>query len=204
MGDLKGAEQEIRTALSLEPDPTGTVHPFSDELHHSLGELLARRGDIDGAEQEMSLSLTTPDDEDQAHPPRPPRKHDETGENLYYKALADEKAGHNEQAVGEMSKGLDMMRRSPMPEDGPIAMLYIDLAVLYDSMGNQEQVEAVLKEMDSMTEGELAVGLARARIRARHSDKAGEEKILLDLSKRYPSSLGSDSVGGYGTRQETV
>ena len=44
-----GAEQEIRTALSLEPDRTGTVHPFSNELHHSLGELLARRGDIDGA-----------------------------------------------------------------------------------------------------------------------------------------------------------
>src|SRR5580704_11265686 len=50
-GDLVGAEQEIRTALRLEPDRTGNIfHPHSDELHHSLGELLARRGDIEGAE----------------------------------------------------------------------------------------------------------------------------------------------------------
>ncbi len=78
-----------------------------------------------------------------------------------------------------------------MPEYGPVALLYIDLAVLYDSMGNQEQVEAVLKEMDSMTEGELAVGLARARIRLKHSDKEGAERILLDLLERYPLALWS-------------
>ena len=82
-----------------------------------------------------------------------------------------------------------------MPEYGPVALLYIDLAVLYDSMGNQEQVEAVLKEMDSMTEGELAVGLARARIRMKHSDKEGEERILRDLSQRYPSSLVLNPLG---------
>jgi len=194
-GDMAGAENEINIALSLEPDKTGTTHPFSDELHHSLGELLARRGDIDRAENEMTRSLTTPLDEDEAHPPRPPHKYDRTGANLYYKAFADEKAGNNDQAVRDMSKGLDMMNRDPMPEYGPVAMLYIDLAVLYDSMGNQDQVEAVLKEMDSMTEGELAVGLARARIRLKHSDKEGAERILLDLSERYPSSLVLNPLG---------
>ena len=189
-GDLKGAEQEVRTALSLEPDRTGNIfHPNSDELHHSLGELLARRGDIDIAVQEMATSVTTPPDEDQAHPPRPPRPYDATGAKLYNKGLDDERAGRNEQAANEMSKGLELMKRVPVPEYGPIAMRYIDLAVVYDSMGNQEQVEAVLKEMDSMPQGELAVGLARARIRMKHSDKAGAAAILIDLSERYPNSF---------------
>jgi protein O-mannosyl-transferase len=195
-GDLAAAEREVRTALSLEPDRTGNIfHPHSDELHHSLGELLARRGDIDGAEDEMTRSLTTPPDEDQAHPPRPPRKYDVTGANLYYEALADEKAGRKEQAAAEMTKGLELMREVPVPEYGPVAMLYIDLAMLYDSMGNQVQVEAVLNEMDSMPQGELAVGLARARIRLKHSDHKGAERILTDLSQRYPSSLVLNPLG---------
>ena len=80
------------------------------------------------------------------------------------------------------------MKQTPVPEYGPLALLYIDLAVLYDSEGNQDQVEAVLKEMDSMPQGELAEGLARARIRLKHSDKAGAERILIELSQRYPNS----------------
>jgi tetratricopeptide (TPR) repeat protein len=188
-GDMAGAEREIRTALRLEPDRTGTLHQHSDDLHHFLGELLVRRGDIDTAVQEMTTSLTIPPDEDQAHPPRPPLKYDKTGGDLYNKGLIDESKGLNEQAAGEMSEGLEMMKRVPVPDYGPMALRYIDLAMLYDSMGNQERVEAVLKEMDSMTEGELAVGLARARIRMKHSDKEGEERILRDLLERYPSSL---------------
>ena len=53
-GDLADAEKEIRTALRLEPDRTGIIHPHSRELHQFLGELLARRGDIDGAESEFA------------------------------------------------------------------------------------------------------------------------------------------------------
>jgi tetratricopeptide (TPR) repeat protein len=55
-------------------------------------------------------------------------------------------------------------------------------------MGKQDQVEAVLKTMDSMPQGELAEGLARARIRLKHSDKTGAERILRELSERYPNS----------------
>ena len=73
-----------------------------------------------------------------------------------------------------------------MPEYGSLAMSYIELAELYDSLGNQEQVDAVLKEVDSMSAGEVAEGLARARIRLNHSDKQGAERILRDLSNRYP------------------
>ena len=143
----------------------------------------------------MTTSLTIPPDEDQAHPPRPPLKYDKTGGDLYNKGLIDERTGLNEQAAREMSEGLEMMKRVPVPDYGPMALRYIDLAMLYDSMGNQEQVEAVLKEMDSMTEGELAVGLARARIRLKHSDKEGAARILRDLLERYPSSLVLNPLG---------
>ena len=56
-----------------------------------------------------------------------------------------------------------------------------------DSIGNQTQVEAVLKEVDSMTIGELAAGLARAKIRLNHSDQEGAKQILQELSARYPT-----------------
>jgi predicted Zn-dependent protease len=81
-----------------------------------------------------------------------------------------------------------MMKRVPVPEYGPLAMRYIKLAELYDSIGNQQQVEAVLKEVDSMSEGELAVGFARAGIRRNHSDKMGAERILRELSENYPTN----------------
>ena len=188
-GDLAGAEQELRTALRLEPDRTANIfHPHSDELHHFLGELLARRGDIDGAELEFAKSLNTPPDEDQKHPPRPPRPYDKTGALLYWEGIADVKAGRKDDAVRQMTRGLELMKRVPVPEYGPIALMYIDLAVLYDSMGKQVQVEAVLNEMDSMPLGELAVGLARAKIRLKHSDKEGAERILIELAERYPNS----------------
>ncbi len=46
----------------------------------------------------------------------------------------------------------------------------------------------MLKEIDSMTQGELAVGLARATIRLNHSDKEGAERILRELSELYPTN----------------
>ena len=73
-----------------------------------------------------------------------------------------------------------------MPGYIPLAMRYTPLVELYDSKNDQPQVEAVLKEMDSMSEGELSVGLARAKIRLNHSDKAGAERILSELAERYP------------------
>jgi len=80
------------------------------------------------------------------------------------------------------------MKRDPVPDYGPMALYYVKLAELYDSIGNQEQVEAVLKEVDSMPEGELAVGLARAKIRLNHSDDEGAAAILREVSVRYPDN----------------
>lgn len=186
-GDSAQAENEIRTALSLEPDMTGIEHPHSNELHHFLGELLARRGDMDGAVLELEASAKAPPDEDQVHPSRLPLVYDDDGLTLYNRGVGDAAAGRTEQAIAEISKAIDMMEKVPVPENGPVALRYIKLAELYDSKGNQAQVEAVLKEVDSMPEGELAAGLARARIRLNHSDRGGAERILRDLAVRYPT-----------------
>jgi predicted Zn-dependent protease len=77
------------------------------------------------------------------------------------------------------------MKRVPAPEFGPIALRYVPLVALHDAKGNQAQVDLLLKELDSMPEGELAVGLARAKIRLQHSDKEGAERILSELSHRF-------------------
>jgi hypothetical protein len=187
-GDWAGAEREIRTAISLEPDRTGITHPHSSQLHHFLGELMARHGDIDTAVTEFGKSVNGPPDEDEAHPTRPPLKYDPEPAFQYFHSLDEAKAGETADAIQDLSKAIEMMKVAPVPDYGPMAMYYIKLAELYDSIGNQAQVEAVLKQADSMTEGELAVGLARAQIRLNHSDKEGAERILRELSGRYPDN----------------
>ncbi len=188
-GDSANAELEARTALRFEPDRTGSIFaPHSSQVHRFLGELLARRGDIGGAELEFRKSLSGPPDEDETHPPRPPLAYNHDGVSLYDRGLRDADAGRTAQAIWEITKGLEMMKRLPVPDYGPLAMRYIKLAELYDSMGLQEQVDAVLKQVDSMPQGELAAGLARARIRLNHSDKQGAERILRELSDRYPTN----------------
>ena len=185
-GDLAQAEKEIRTALRLEPDRTGTIHPTSRELHQVLGELLARRGDIDGAAAEFATSMSLPPDDDDPQLALLRSVHNQDGTALYSKGLSDQKRGLVAQAIVEMTQGLELMKRDPVPGYIPLAMRYTPLAELYDSKNDQPQVEAVLKEMDSMSEGELAVGLARAKICLNHSDKAGAERILKELAERYP------------------
>ncbi len=188
-GDMADAEDELRTALRLEPDRTGTVFaPHSYELHHYLGELLARRGDIDGAELEFEKSLNGRPDEDEIHPLRPPLAFNHDGLSLYEQGLRDAKAKRTGQAIREITEGLEIMKRLPVPDYDPLAMRYIKLAELYDSVGNQAQVDAVLKEVDSMSDGEPAAGLARATIRLNHSDEQGAERILRELSARYPEN----------------
>jgi tetratricopeptide (TPR) repeat protein len=187
-GDLARAEQEIRNALRLEPDRTGTIHPSSKGLHLALGELLAKRGDIDGAELEFRKGISSPADEDEEHPSETSPRYDHGGFALYDRGLLDAGRGRFDQAIHETTQGLNIMERYPVPEVGPFALRYAKLAGFYDSIGNQQQVETVLKEVDSMPEGELAAGLARATIRLNHSDKEGAERILRELSERYPDN----------------
>ena len=188
-GDLSDAEQETRIALSLEPDRTGNIFvPHSNDMHRFLGEILAERGDIDRAELEFGKSVNGPPDEDEKHPTRPPLAYNHDGLSLYDQGLHDAKTGRTDQAIEEITQGLAMMKQLPVPDYGPLAMRYIELAELYDSIGRKEQVEVVLNEVDSMPEGELAAGLARVKIRLNHSDKQGAERILRELSDRYPTN----------------
>jgi tetratricopeptide (TPR) repeat protein len=187
-GDLAQAEQEIRTALRLEPDRTGTIHPSSKGLHLALGELLAKRGDIDGAELEFRKGVNSSPDEDKERASDRSRPYDHGGLALYDQGLRDASRGRVDQAIRETTEGLEIMESYPVADVGPFALRYAKLAGLYDSIGNQKQVQAVLKDVDSMPEGELAAGLARATIRLNHSDKEGAERILSKLSERYPDN----------------
>jgi len=186
-GDLAGAESEARKALSFKPDQTGTIQPSYKELHGLIGELMARRGDIDGAEAAFRQSASDPadEDEDNAHIPAARRAYIKDADSLYDKGLRDEASGRVDQALAEITEAIDRMKRVPAPEFGPIALRYVPLVALYDAKGNQAQVDSLLKELDSMPEGELAVGLAQAKIRLQHSDKEGAARILGELSHRF-------------------
>ena len=183
-GDLAGSEREIKTALSLEPDRTGIIHPHSNQLHHYLGELLARRGDIDGAVSELGNSIAVPPDDDEglATAAEP------ASVTLYNRGVQAASAGHTELAIREITEALNTMRSNPVADDRPLALRYVKLVELYDSQGNHAQVESLLKQLDSMSEGELAIGLARAGICLNHADTECAESILRDLSRRYPTN----------------
>jgi len=189
-GDFAGSEKEIRAALSLEPDRTGIIHPHANQLHHYLGELLARRGDIPGALSEFGISITTPPDGDEDLSSPDSTASDQSSVSLYNRGLYDASTGHTDKAIEEITAALNAMRRDPVADDVPLALRYVKLAELYDSQGNHAQVELLLKRLDSMSEGELAVGLARATICLNHSDTECAERILRDLAKRYPTNAG--------------
>lgn len=186
-GDLAGAESEALKALSFEPDQTGTIRPSYKELHGLIGELMAMRGDIDGAEAEFRQSASDPasEDEDNAHIPAARRAYIKDAYTLYNKGLRDQESGRLDQAAAEINEAIERMKRVPAAEFGPIALRYVPLVVLYDAKGDQAQVDSLLKRLDSMPEGELAVGLAQAKIRLQHSDKAGAARILSELSHRF-------------------
>ena len=137
---------------------------------------------------EFRKGISDPPEEDEEHASDASRPPDHGAFALYDQGLRDASRGHVYQAIRETTEGLEIMERYPVADVGPLALRYAKLAGLYDSIGNQKQVQAVLNEVDSMPEGELATGLARATIRLNHSDKEGAEQILSKLAERYPDN----------------
>jgi len=187
-GDLTGAEEEIRSAIRMQPDITGTLHPSSRVLHRILGDLLVKSGDIDGALSELRISANAPPDEGEPKISAARSDYIENALALYKMGDRDQKGGRTEQALSELTESIAMMTSVPSRDFGPLAMRYIPLLELYDSRGDSRRFESLLKEVDSMPEGELAVELALAEIRLQHSDKDGAEQILRMLSDRYPDN----------------
>jgi tetratricopeptide (TPR) repeat protein len=187
-GDLTRAEEEMRTAIRLQPDITGTLHPGSRVLHRILGDLLVKSGDIGGAESEFRISASAPSDEGEPAISAARRDYIQNTLALYHRGVRDQEVGRTDQALSELTEGIAIMNSVPSRDFGPVAMRYIPLLQLYDSLGNSRQVESILKEVDSMPEGELAVGWALAEIRLQHSDKRGAEQILRKLADRYPDN----------------
>ena len=185
-GDLTRAEEEMRTAIRMEPDITGTLHPGSRVLHRILGDLLVKSGDVSGAESELRISANDAADEGEPTISAARRDYIQNTLALYNRGVRDQKTGRTDQALSELTEAIALMNGVPFRDFDPLAMRYIPLLELYDSLGNSRQVDSLLKQVDSMPVGELAVGLALAEIRLQHSDKTGAEQILRELSDRYP------------------
>lgn len=205
-GDSAGAERQLRTALALEPDRTGTLHPDSAALHVALGELLASRGDIDGAAIEFKDSLG-PDDPG-AVPQSPGAADDpiaragalqqrgdlagaqreleaELAVNpadaraLYSLGAIEAQQGHIREGIAEVSRALPMMKNPP-------ATAYVALADLYDLQQDHVHSEQVLREVESLPQGEATAAMARATELIRHGDRAGAMRILRALTESHP------------------
>ena len=186
-GDLIQAENEVRTALSLEPDSTGTIHPDTKELDQILGELMAKRGDIAGAELQLRKSMSDTSEHDAPSSPDHVA-HVQRILLLYEQGLRDKATGRSDQAIPELTEALDKMESFLTPEFFPLSLHYVPLVELYDSRGDSARVNSLLEKLNSMPEGELAVGLARAEIMLNRNDKRRAERILLELADKYPDN----------------
>lgn len=107
---------------------------------------------------------------------------------LYDRGLRDASAGRTDLAIDELTASLDVLRRDPMPDDGPVALRYVKLAELLDSKEKTAKVTDILMNLDSLSQGELASDLARAKICLNHGDDSCAEVLLRDLSHRYPTN----------------
>jgi tetratricopeptide (TPR) repeat protein len=148
---------------------TRCVEEFPEAYHcrSQLGYELQERGDLTGAAREFDTALSLHVD----------------GPTLYAKGMLDQRLGRNRAAEQELASGLDLMRKYHPP-----AVSYVSLAELYDSDGDQVHAEAVLDFARSLPGGSEAVGMARARLRMRHGDAAGAERVLRDLTNDYPNN----------------
>lgn len=185
-GDLRHAADEVRAALRLEPDITGTLHPDAYVLHAILGDILVKSGDIEGAKSEFRKSTNEPADESEPAISEASRDYVQNTLALYHSGERDQARGDTHQALLELTKAIGLMNSIPSQDFGPIAMRYVPLIDLCDSLGNSDQVRSLMTEVDSMPDGDLAVGMARAEIRLQHGDKTGAEQLLRELSDRYP------------------
>lgn len=184
-GRLKEAEEQLRTALRLEPDATGTAYPNSRVVHAILGEVLLEDGNIDAAESELRLSASSPVIEGESAIAISLRDYIERTMALYYRGVRDEQAGRTQQALSELTQAIAAVNRVPARGFGAPASFYIPLLQLYDSIGDRQHFKSVSEEVESLPEGELALGLAQIEIRLQRSDKAGAEQVLRELSQRY-------------------
>ncbi|MFZ0887714.1 MAG: tetratricopeptide repeat protein [Candidatus Binataceae bacterium] len=190
-GNPEAAERQLRVALSMYPGygdalfVMGLVHAklgrneeADTEIARGLGRMsnppargyliLAERreaaGDLAGAERQLQTALGI---------------EPENGAALYSLGRVHARLGRIAEAASEIAKALELMPHPP-------ADAYVELAELYDAQSNQAQSQAVLKQMQAMPGGDEAAGFALARIKLRHNDIVAAEKLLRDLSGRYP------------------
>ncbi len=185
---FKQAEDQLRTALRLEPDATGTLYPNSRVVHAVLGEILFEDGSIDAAESELRLSASSLADEGDPAIATSLRDYIDETTALYRRGVRDQEAGRTQQATAELSQAIASINRVPARGFGAPALYYIPLLQLYDSVGDRRHFQSLTKEVESMPEGELAVGLEQVEIRLQRSDKIGAEQALRELMNRYPDN----------------
>ena len=139
--------------------------PESPRAHAWLAVEMRQRGDLAGAERELKKSWKLEPD---------------NGATLFELGEVHAQLGRVPEGAAEVAQGI-AMRKGRVP-----AYAYMVLAQLYDLSGNPAQTEAVLKQAESLYEGDKAAGLARAKIRLNHDDAPAAEAILRPLSSRYP------------------
>jgi len=191
LGDLEGAAREFRISVSQ----SGQTPYLLGQGFSNLGAVYEDQGDLNRAEQALGEAL---------------RFNRQDSVALYRLGMAHGRLGRDQEAVGELSAALERMHDPP-------AAGFVMLAEVYDAQGNLTHRDEVLERARSLPDGDKAVGLAYARIKARHGDLKGAGDVLHDLVRRYPDdsrswialgllladdNRGEESLSAFGRAQQ--
>ncbi len=167
LGMLYAQEGRIADAIPLVAQAAQRPHvsgALAAQIDVTLAGLYGNEGDLAGAEQALKNALRLD-----------PENHDA----LYALGKMHAQMGRNQEAVSELAQALELT-------PNPVAIDYVALAELYEQVGEPAQRDEMLRRARSLPDGDEALGLADARIKARQGDLKGAGDLLRDLVRRYP------------------
>ncbi len=152
--------------------------PQAPLVHRGLGIALIERNRLPEAVHELTLAFQLD-----------PRDSDA----LFDRGVVEAHLGDYPDAVRDMQRAIELQPRRP-------ARAYVTLANYADAAGRTNLSEAALRVSASLAGGAKLAQLTRAQIALRHGDNQSANRILEDLSHKYPddaevwSDLGSVRV----------
>lgn len=152
--------------------------PQAPLVHRGLGIALIERNHLPEAVHELTLAFQLD-----------PRDSDA----LFDRGVVEAHLGDYPDAVRDMQRAIELQPRRP-------ARAYVTLANYADAAGRTNLSEAALRVSASLAGGAKLAQLTRAQIALRHGDNQSANRILEDLSHKYPddaevwSDLGSVRV----------
>ncbi len=192
---LRGEGQKLADAILREYIQSSDIYPNNADVHYSLGQIYQQCGQFDRAIDEYALAVR-----------------DSAVEVLARVSAAQAllTQGKPEAAIQQFEQALQQVRRSPHAVDpatwaarpreegeehqAPEVEISLQLAKAYGRTGRQEQMNAILRQVNQGRPAQNEVSSSIAEISARHGDVNTTLQEYADLVRHYRQSRQIDNA----------